>query len=220
MISVKDIDACLPQTQCGQCSYDGCKPYAEAIAQGVPHNQCPPGGKHVIAKLSKLLKREVLPLNPENGIEKPKVVAVIREAECIGCTKCIQACPVDAIIGKSRKMHSIITDECNGCDLCVEPCPVDCIDMVELALNKQPSHMSEEALVEQANHYRNRKQAKDIRLKKRANEKMMKHKRAKNVGLETKTATKDEKQAFIAQAIERAKLVRLKKSQNEQGKHS
>ena len=130
---VDRIDALLPQTQCGQCSYPGCRPYAEAIAKGEADiNQCPPGGETTIIALADLLDRDPKPLNPENGAEKPKMVAVIDEERCIGCTLCIQACPVDAILGAAKHMHTVIESECTGCELCLEPCPVDCIDMVPL----------------------------------------------------------------------------------------
>lgn len=127
---VEQIDSILPQTQCGQCGYPGCRPYAEAIANGDELNKCPPGGQATIDKLADLLGREAKPLDAAHGEEDIKKVAVIREDECIGCTKCIQACPVDAILGATKQMHTVIADECTGCDLCVEPCPVDCIDMV------------------------------------------------------------------------------------------
>jgi electron transport complex protein RnfB len=127
---VKAINDCLPQTQCAQCGHPGCLPYAEAIANGEPINRCPPGGADTIKKLAELLGREAEPLDPEFGSESPKTVAVIREAECIGCTLCIQACPVDAIVGAQQQMHSVIADVCTGCDLCLPPCPVDCIDMM------------------------------------------------------------------------------------------
>lgn len=129
---VDRIDDLLPQTQCGQCGYPGCRPYAEAIASGDAINKCPPGGDATIQELASLLDTDPLPLNAEYGEEKPRQVAVIRESECIGCTKCIQACPVDAILGAARQMHTVIAHECTGCDLCVDPCPVDCIDMVDL----------------------------------------------------------------------------------------
>ena len=125
---VEQIDALLPQTQCGQCGYPGCRPYAEAINQGDALNKCPPGGEATIHALADLLGREAVPLDGEAASED--TVAFIREAECIGCTKCIQACPVDAIIGAAKQMHTVIEDECTGCDLCVAPCPVDCIDML------------------------------------------------------------------------------------------
>jgi Na+-translocating ferredoxin:NAD+ oxidoreductase subunit B len=127
---VDQIDNILPQTQCGQCSYPGCKPYAEAIANGDEINKCPPGGESTIHALAELLGRDFVPLDEDHGEEKDKRVALIREAECIGCTKCIQACPVDAILGAAKQMHTVIAQECTGCDLCLEPCPVDCIDMV------------------------------------------------------------------------------------------
>ncbi|PIE39551.1 MAG: electron transport complex subunit RsxB [Gammaproteobacteria bacterium] len=130
---VEQVNAVLPQTQCGQCGFPGCRPYAEAIVQGEPINKCPPGGEAGIAALADLLGVEPLPLDAEHGEEKPQTVAVIRENECIGCTKCIQACPVDAIVGAAKLMHTVIASECTGCDLCVEPCPVDCIDMVPIA---------------------------------------------------------------------------------------
>ncbi|MDU0356172.1 electron transport complex subunit RsxB [Paraglaciecola aquimarina] len=132
---VEQIDEILPQTQCGQCGYPGCKPYAEAIANGDDINKCPPGGDATIKKLADLMGVEATSLDSAHGQEEGKKVAYIREAECIGCTKCIQACPVDAIIGAAKQMHTVITDECTGCDLCVEPCPVDCIDMLPVATN-------------------------------------------------------------------------------------
>lgn len=134
---VDKIDAILPQTQCGQCDFAGCRPYAQAIAKGeAPINQCPPGGQDGVDALANLLGVETLELNAEFGTEAPKRVAVIREAECIGCTLCIQACPVDAILGASKVMTTVIAQECTGCDLCLPPCPVDCIDMVEVKPSK------------------------------------------------------------------------------------
>jgi electron transport complex protein RnfB len=127
---VDEIDSLLPQTQCGQCGYPGCRPYAESIADGGDINKCPPGGEATIHALAELLDVEATPLDSEHGEESPKKVAVIHEDECIGCTKCIQACPIDAILGSAKHMHTVIASECTGCDLCVEPCPVDCIDMV------------------------------------------------------------------------------------------
>jgi len=127
------IDELLPQTQCGQCGFAGCRPYAEAIATGdADINRCPPGGETTVEALADLLGVEAKPLDPEHGEEKPKQVAVIDEEICIGCTKCIQACPVDAILGAAKQMHTVIAAECTGCELCIEPCPVDCIDMVEV----------------------------------------------------------------------------------------
>jgi len=124
------IEDVLPQTQCTKCGYDGCRPYAEAIAAGAADiNQCPPGGAEGIERLSSVTGRKVIPLNPVNGLERPRAVAYIDEALCIGCTLCIQACPVDAIIGAGKLMHTVAPSLCTGCDLCVAPCPVDCIVM-------------------------------------------------------------------------------------------
>ena len=133
MSLIQRIDALLPQTQCGKCGHPGCKPYAEGIASGEPINKCPPGGSETIAALAELLKVPVLELDVSRGAA-PAQIAFIREAECIGCTKCIQACPVDAIVGAAKLMHTVIVDECTGCDLCVAPCPVDCIEMRPLPL--------------------------------------------------------------------------------------
>lgn len=131
MTSAVDIDALLPQTQCTRCGYPGCKPYAEAIASGGAEiNQCPPGGSATIAELAALLHREVLPLNPANGVEGPTLVAQIDESVCIGCAKCLPPCPVDAIVGARKQMHTVVAALCTGCELCVAPCPVDCIKMV------------------------------------------------------------------------------------------
>ncbi len=124
------IEDLLPQTQCGQCGHPGCRPYARAVAAGEAFNRCPPGGRATIAAIADLLGTTPLALDPEHGREGPKLVAYIREADCIGCTKCLPACPVDAILGASRQMHTVIAAECTGCDLCVEPCPVDCIEMI------------------------------------------------------------------------------------------
>ena len=125
------IDALLPQTQCTRCGYPACRDYANAIAKNVADiNQCPPGGARGIELLANLLHRDVQPLNPINGVEKPREIAVIDEEICIGCTKCIQACPVDAILGAAKMMHTIIVADCTGCELCIAPCPVDCIAMI------------------------------------------------------------------------------------------
>lgn len=131
------IEDLLPQTQCTKCGFTGCRPYAEAIANGdADINQCPPGGAQGIFRLAQLLGRSTHPLptlNPANGVERARPVALIDEAWCIGCTLCIQACPVDAIVGAAKQMHSVIAELCTGCDLCVAPCPVDCISMEPLA---------------------------------------------------------------------------------------
>jgi electron transport complex protein RnfB len=136
---VQRIDAMLPQTQCTKCGYGGCRPYAEAIAAGgAGINQCPPGGDEGVRRLAQLLDCDPLPLNPENGAYRPPQVAVIDEDTCIGCTKCIQACPVDAIVGASKLMHTVIASWCTGCELCLPPCPVDCIELVAVPALPEP----------------------------------------------------------------------------------
>lgn len=127
---VARIDAALPQTQCRRCGYDGCAPYAAAIAAGAPINRCPPGGESLIAALAALTKRPALPLDPMCGEPARYAVARIDEASCIGCTLCIDACPVDAIVGAAKRMHAVLPALCTGCALCLPPCPVDCIAMV------------------------------------------------------------------------------------------
>ncbi|GLX87316.1 electron transport complex subunit B [Thalassotalea loyana] len=126
---VDQLDALLPQTQCGQCGYPGCKPYAEAVANGEAINKCAPGGDDTIKKIADLMGVEPIAMDESHESDNTPKVAFIIEDDCIGCTKCIQACPVDAIIGAAKQMHTIIADECTGCDLCVAPCPVDCIEM-------------------------------------------------------------------------------------------
>lgn len=127
------INRLLPQTQCTKCGFDGCAPYARAIAEdSAPINRCPPGGEAGISALAQLLNRPILALDPECGMHIPLQLAVIDERYCIGCTLCIQACPVDAILGASKVMHTILSDDCTGCDLCVAPCPVDCIEMIDV----------------------------------------------------------------------------------------
>jgi Na+-translocating ferredoxin:NAD+ oxidoreductase subunit B len=134
MIAADDIDALLPQTQCARCGYAGCRPYAEAIAAGAAAiNQCPPGGAATIAALAALLGRAPLPLNPANGTEGPELVAQIDEDACIGCARCLPPCPVDAILGAHKQMHTVIVALCTGCELCIAPCPVDCITLVARA---------------------------------------------------------------------------------------
>ena len=129
---VERIDAALPQTQCQRCGYPACRPYAEAIARGeAAINRCPPGGAEGVRLLARITGQPVVPLDPECGVEASPRIAVIDEDTCIGCTKCIQACPVDAIVGASKLMHTVIADLCTGCELCLPPCPVDCIAMVD-----------------------------------------------------------------------------------------
>jgi electron transport complex protein RnfB len=152
------IDALLPQTQCEQCGYHGCRPYAEAIAAGeAPINQCPPGGAAGIARLAALLNVPALPLNPAHGVEKPRTLARIVEVDCIGCTKCIQVCPVDAIVGAAKLMHTVIAADCTGCELCVPACPVDCIELIAMPAEQRDS-------IEQADRARAHFQRREARL--------------------------------------------------------
>jgi len=139
MRSADDIEALLPQTQCTRCGYSGCRPYAEALAAGTAQiNQCPPGGAATIASLAQLLARPALPLNPVYGVEGPPLVAQIDEQVCIGCARCLPPCPVDAIVGAHKYMHTVVVSLCTGCELCVAPCPVDCIVMVPRAALPAP----------------------------------------------------------------------------------
>lgn len=157
---VDQIEALLPQTQCGKCLHPGCRPYAEGIAAGEAINHCVPGGADTIADLAALLDKPVLVLDPAYGIEPAtRRVAHIREAECIGCTKCIQACPVDAIVGAAKLMHTVLIDECTGCDLCIAPCPVDCIDIHDFP--KVTDKAAKRAI---ADHNRARYEARNARL--------------------------------------------------------
>jgi electron transport complex protein RnfB len=155
------IDALLPQTQCTRCGYPTCREYADAIASGETDiNHCPPGGAEGIEALARLLGRAPKPLDPANGIESRPLVAVIDEAACIGCTKCIQACPVDAIVGAAKRMHTILAAECTGCELCLPPCPVDCIALV--AVDDKP--LARERVMRRAAHARMRFDARNVRL--------------------------------------------------------
>ena len=141
LIPVVAIDCCLPQTQCTRCGYPSCHDYAQAVAtREAPINRCPPGGETTIQSLARLLDQPLLPLDPKCGRYQPPMQAFIIEASCIGCTLCLQACPVDAIVGSAKQMHTVITDECTGCELCIEPCPVDCIQMDDAPFpSKDPS---------------------------------------------------------------------------------
>lgn len=162
-ISVEQIDALLPQTQCGKCGHPGCRPYAEAMAQGEEINRCPPGGQRTADALASLLGKATQPL--AQPAELP-LLAIIDEARCIGCTKCIKACPVDAILGAPKQMHSVLRQECTGCELCVAPCPVDCISIVTHP-DWQATHTSEEQLSwlhQRANNGRQRHYARMSRL--------------------------------------------------------
>ena len=148
------IDAVLPQTQCGQCGFSGCRPYAEAIAEGrADIDQCPPGDQAGIQKIAQLLDVPAKPLNTAHGLPKPyPVVALIDENLCIGCTFCIRACPVDAIVGAAKQMHTVIAAECTGCELCIAPCPMDCISLVPAAKKTDDAAKKQAADIARSRH--------------------------------------------------------------------
>ena len=211
------LEALLPQTQCTKCGYPSCHDYAVAMAAGnASHNQCPPGGEQGIALLADALELATIPLNPEHGTERERPVAVIEEAYCIGCTLCIQACPVDAIVGAAKQMHTVIPELCTGCDLCVAPCPVDCISMISVTPGKTGwSAWSEQ----QASQAKTAYDSRTVRLQreKYENEQRLAAKAAAKLqALEAEAAvtaeeqaSKDRKKAIIAAAIERARLKKL-----------
>lgn len=184
---VNEIDALLPQTQCGQCSYSGCFPYAQAIAEDKAEiNRCPPGGIKTLQSLAKLLEKNSEPFMEEMHKQiTPPMTASVRESECIGCTKCIQACPVDAILGAAKQLHVVLTQECTGCRLCLAPCPVDCIDMLSLS---RPNYNPQQA--------RERYYAKKQRLEITQNQTSL---------IKNKAQPQNEQNAYIQAAIRRVK---------------
>ncbi|WP_334190765.1 electron transport complex subunit RsxB [Noviherbaspirillum sp.] len=207
------IEDLLPQTQCTKCGYPACRPYAEAIAEGTAEiNQCPPGGADGIRKLAALLEKPVIPLNPANGIERPRQVAVIDETLCIGCTLCIQACPVDAIVGAAKLMHTVVADLCTGCDLCVAPCPVDCIAMVEVTTGKTGWDAWSQQQAEDARkrhqfrvfRLRREKEENDARLAAKAAAKL-RQAEAESCATPEEQAAQERKKAIIQAAMERAR---------------
>jgi Na+-translocating ferredoxin:NAD+ oxidoreductase subunit B len=208
------IEDLLPQTQCTKCGYAGCRPYAEAIAQGEADiNQCPPGGAEGVARLARLTGRPVIPINPANGVERPRPVAFIDEALCIGCTLCIQACPVDAILGAAKQMHTILPSLCTGCDLCVAPCPVDCISMLPVTGERTgwDAWSQQDADAARARHdartirLQRERAENDARLAAKAVEKM-KTVTSEAASTPGEVAEKERKRAIIAAAMERARL--------------
>jgi len=192
--SKAQIDQLLPQTQCGLCGYGGCMPYAQAMLEGGAEiNLCPPGGVDTLKNLGKLLNIDPIPHIPEmEKAQKPAQKVVIREDECIGCTKCIQACPVDAIMGASKQMHTIISSECTGCELCIEPCPVDCIDIIPGV-----PHSPEKA--------RQRYTFREARLERDNAEKKAKHQASKSLRRNDKESIIEARKAAIQASVARVK---------------
>ncbi len=196
---VDQIDALLPQTQCGLCNYPGCRPYAQAIAnKEATIDHCPPGGVATLKALANLLDIDAQPFVVKvKQQSKVDSVVVIREAECIGCTKCLQVCPTDAIIGSRKKMHTVIAAACTGCELCLPACPVDCIDIIDIAARNTQEKQ------QKAKEWRQRYQQREQRITRLAAEKKQRHLNAK--GEQHKNETLAKRQAAIAAAIERSK---------------
>jgi len=208
------LEDLLPQTQCTKCGYPACRPYAEAMARGEAEiNQCPPGGMEGVRRLAAATGRAVIPINPANGVERPRPVAFIDEALCIGCTLCIQACPVDAIMGAAKQMHTILPSLCTGCDLCVAPCPVDCIAMVPVtgeltgwdAWSQHDADAARDRHDFRSTRLQRERDENDARLAAKAVEKM-RAVTAEVTNTPEELAEKERKRAIIAAAMERARL--------------
>ncbi|BBB61113.1 hypothetical protein UNDKW_2840 [Undibacterium sp. KW1] len=211
------LENALPQTQCTKCGYPACRPYAEAMANGAAsYNQCPPGGQEGVVRLARILGKPVIPLDISHGLERERPVAKIEEAYCIGCTLCIQACPVDAIIGAPKQMHSIISELCTGCDLCVTPCPVDCISMLPVTTGHTGWDAWSQSQADKSRQLYTLRNQRLIREKQENDERLAAKAAAKLVALEAEPAlsaeeiaSKERKKAIIAAAIERARIKKL-----------
>ena len=218
------LEAALPQTQCTKCGYPDCRGYAEAMATGeVAPNRCPPGGVEVIERLSKILV-PIYPqdafnlypkIDPECGVERPRPVALIDPQKCIGCTLCIQACPVDAIVGASKQMHIVLTEWCTGCDLCIPPCPVDCISMIDVTANQTGWDAWSQDLADISRQRYHERERRLNREQKDNDERLAKKAAAKLIAVNADTPTSDEqkkeqerKRAIIAAAIARAQQLK------------
>lgn len=197
---INRIDELLPQTQCGECGYGACLPYAEAIAQqGEALNLCPPGGVKTLTALGKLMQQDISAYEAQVAANtRPPEVAYIREDLCIGCTKCITACPVDAIVGAGKLMHTVITDDCTGCRLCIEPCPMDCIDLLPIERTTQEQQ-------QQAQRSRARYQRHQTRLKGDEKSSKQQHQQAKQAQKSAEQSAEEARQAYIANALARVK---------------
>lgn len=207
IISIESIDKILPQTQCQKCTYDDCYSYAKAITNGESYNKCITGGEKTLKELSKLLNKPKIPLDSSLGIHKPRATAVVDESMCIGCEKCLLACPVDAIVGSKKLMHTVIESECTGCELCIEPCPMDCISLVDIATQRQPENLPDSDYEDQKDYYRDRYQyhkEKEIRNKEKQ----------RQVYTNIATAKDMDKKAYIAASLAKYKS-RKKTNSNE-----
>ncbi|WP_350282241.1 RnfABCDGE type electron transport complex subunit B [Nitrosomonas sp.] len=200
---IEQIDTALPQTQCGQCGFDGCKPYATAIVEGhADIDQCPPGGDAGVAQIAAILNIAPKPLNTTYGHPTPPAVAVIDESQCIGCTFCLRACPVDAIIGAAKHMHTVLTELCTGCERCIAPCPMDCISMVPV-----PGPATPEIQQQIADGARKRYHLRLLRLTRNQQQRTKKpeQNQPQEAPIPTAQQATDAKQAAIQAAMERAR---------------
>ena len=199
---IEQIDAVLPQTQCGQCGFDGCKPYATAIVEGhADIDQCPPGGDAGVAQIAAILNIAPKPLNTTYGHPKPPAIAVIDESQCIGCTFCLRACPVDAIIGAAKHIHTVLTELCTGCERCIAPCPMDCISMVSV-----PGPATPEIRQRIADGARERYYLRLLRLaRQQQRTRKPEQNKPKEATIPTAQQATDAKQAAIQAAMERAR---------------
>ncbi len=196
--SVETIDQILPQTQCKKCTYEDCHSYAKAITNGELHNKCITGGKKTLKELSQLLGKQEVPLDENLGKVKPRATAVVDESMCIGCEKCLLACPVDAIVGAKKLMYTVIYNDCTGCELCIEPCPMDCISLVNLADERQPNNLSVDEYEKQKDNYRDRY---NFHKEKEAQNKIKQREVYKNIV----TAQDIDKKAYIAASLAKFK---------------
>lgn len=208
------LEDLLPQTQCTKCGYPDCRAYAVAMASGeAGHNQCPPGGAEGVARLARVLGKPVIPQNPAHGPERPRPVALIDENLCIGCTLCIQACPVDAIVGAAKQMHTVLPELCTGCDLCVAPCPVDCIAMVDVtpgrtgwdAWSQQQADAARARHASRQARLRREREENEARLAAKAAAKL-REVEAQAAATPGEQREQQRKKAIIAAAIERARI--------------